>query len=114
MHPVLVHVGSFTLHTYGVLVAVGVLLGLWLARPQAMKVGLDPGRVWNLGIYMLLAALVGAKLWLVFADWSYYVANPREILSLDTVQAGGVYYGGFLSAFVVAVLYARHFRCCGE
>ncbi len=110
MHPVLVQVGSFTLHTYGVLVAAGVLLGLWLAWRQAARAGLNPERVWNLGIYMLLAALVGAKLWLVFADWSYYVANPREILSHDTLQAGGVYYGGFLTAFVVGVLYARHFR----
>jgi phosphatidylglycerol:prolipoprotein diacylglycerol transferase len=99
-----------TVHTYGALVAGGVLLGLWLAQRQAARAGLNPERVWNLGIYMLLAALVGAKLWLVFADWSYYVANPREILSLDTLLAGGVYYGGFLTAFVVAVLYARHFR----
>ena len=110
MHPVLLRMGPFTLHTYGVLVAAGVLLGLWLARRQAARRGLDPDRFWNLGIYMVLAALVGAKLWLVVVDWKYYVEHPREIISFSTLLAGGVFYGGFLTAAAVAVLYARRFR----
>ena len=110
MHPVLFHVGHWTLHTYGLLVAAGVLLGLWLARHQAVRAGLNAERVWNLGIYMVLAALLGAKLWLVMADWSYYVAHPREIFGASTLLSGGAYYGGFLTALGVAWLYARHFR----
>lgn len=110
MHPVLFRVGPFTLYSYGLLVATGVLLGLWLAQRQAGRAGLDPERVWSLGIYMILAALVGAKLWLVMADWSYYVEHPREIFSFGTLLSGGTYYGGFLTALVLAVLYARHFR----
>ncbi len=110
MHPVLFRIGHFTLHTYGLLVATGVLLGLWLARRQAARAGLDPDRVWNLGIYMVLAALVGAKLWLLLADWSYYAEHPREILTFGTLLSGGTYYGGFATAIVVAALYARRFR----
>lgn len=110
MHPVLFRIGHLTLHTYGLLVSTGVLLGLWLARRQAPRAGLNPERVWNLGIYMVLAALVGAKLWLVAADWDYYVEHPREIFGFNTLLAGGVFYGGFLTAFVVAVLYARRFH----
>jgi len=110
MHPVLFHAGPFTLHTYGLLVSTGVLFGLWLARTQAESAGLDPDRVWNLGIYMVLAALVGAKLWLVLADWGYYADHPREIFSFSTLLSGGTYYGGFLSAALVAALYARHFH----
>lgn len=110
MHPVLFRVGPFTLYSYGLLVATGVLLGLWLAQRQAGRAGLDPERVWNLGIYMVLAALVGAKLWLVVADWSYYVEHPREIFSFGTLISGGTYYGGFLTALVLAALYARRFR----
>lgn len=108
MHPVLFRIGPVTLHTYGVLVAAGVLLGLWLARRQARDGGkLDPDRVWNLGVYLVLAAIGGAKLWLVVADWQYYAAHPREIFSLATLQAAGVYYGGVLTAIVVILLYAR-------
>jgi phosphatidylglycerol:prolipoprotein diacylglycerol transferase len=110
MHPVLFHIGRFALYTYGLLVATGVLLGLWLARRQAPRAGLDPDRVWNLGVYMVLAALVGAKLWLVAADWDYFFAHPREIFAFSTLLSGGVYYGGFLAALIAAVIYARRFR----
>lgn len=107
MHPVLYRIGSVTIYTYGVLVAAGVLSGLWLARRRAPAAGLDPERVWNLGVYMTLAALAGAKLWLVAFYWDYYIANPREIFTLSTLQSGGVWYGGLLTAIGVAVLYGR-------
>ncbi len=107
MHPVLYRIGPVTIHTYGVLVATGVLLALWLSRRRAAAAGLDPDRVWNLGVYMVLAALVGAKLWLVVVDWKYYAAHPREIFTLSTLQSGGVFYGGLLTAILVALLYGR-------
>ncbi len=109
MFPVLFHIGPITIHTYGVLVATGVLLGLWLARRQAPRACLDPDRVWNLGIYMVLAALLGSKLWLLLADWDYFRAHPREIFSFSTLLSGGVYYGGLLTAIAVAIFYARRF-----
>src|SRR5579884_486857 len=105
MHPVLFHLGGVTVYTYGVLVATGVLIGLWVARRQARRAGLDPERIWNLGIYMVLAALVTAKLWLVVLYWSYYVEHPRELFALSTLQSGGVFYGGFLGAVAVLLLY---------
>jgi phosphatidylglycerol:prolipoprotein diacylglycerol transferase len=110
MHPILFHVGPLTIYTYGVLVATGVLLGLWYARHEAPAAGLDPDRVWNLGIYMVLAALVSAKLWLVALYASYYWAHPREIIALSTLQSGGTFYGGLIGAFVVAALYTRHYK----
>src|SRR5579884_3500952 len=91
MHPVLFHLGGVTVYTYGVLVATGVLIGLWVARRQARRAGLDPERIWNLGIYMVLAALVTAKLWLVVLYWSYYVEHPRELFALSTLQSGVVF-----------------------
>ena len=60
MHPVLFQFGPITIYTYGVLVATGVLLGLWYARRQAPRAGLGRDTIWNLGIYMVVAALVAA------------------------------------------------------
>jgi phosphatidylglycerol---prolipoprotein diacylglyceryl transferase len=105
MHPVLFQSGSFTIYTYGVLVAAGVLLGLCYARRQAPRAGLDPDSVWNLGIYMVLAGLLMAKLWLVLEDGGYYWAHPRELLSITTLQAGGTFYGAVLGALLVLGLY---------
>jgi len=110
MHPVLFQVGALKIHTYGVLVAAGVLLGLWLARRRAPQAGLDPERVWNLGIYMVLAALLGGKLWLLAAYRDYYRDHPREVLSLATLQSGGVFYGGLAAAILVLALYIRRTR----
>lgn len=107
MHPVLFQIGQITIHTYGVLVAVGVLLGLWLARRRAPAAGLDRDRVWNLGVYLVLAAVIGSKLWLLVTDWSYFSQHPREIFSISTLQSAGVFYGGLVAALTVAVLYAR-------
>ena len=108
MHPVLLRLGPVTLHTYGVLVATGVLVGLWLVRRRAAQMGVDPDAAWNLGVYMTLAALVGSKLWLIIQFWSYYSTHPREIFALNTLQSAGVFYGGLITAVVVIVLYARH------
>jgi phosphatidylglycerol---prolipoprotein diacylglyceryl transferase len=105
MHPLLFHLGPLPIYTYGVLVATGVLLGLWYARRQAPRAGLDPDRVWNLGIYMILVALILAKVWLVLTSWNYYVAHPREIFSIATFQSGGTFYGGVLGAIVTILLY---------
>jgi phosphatidylglycerol---prolipoprotein diacylglyceryl transferase len=87
MLPVLLHIGSLTVYSYGVLVAAGVLLGLWYARRQAAQHGLNPDDVWNLGIYMVLVALIVAKVWLVLSAWDYYRANPREIFSMTVLQS---------------------------
>lgn len=105
MHPILFELGSFTIYTYGVLVATGVLLGLWYARHQAPRAGLSPDKVWNLGIYMILSALLLAKLWLVASDWRYFAAHPREIFGIATYQSGGTFYGGVLGAFLMIALY---------
>ena len=59
MYPEVFHL-SF-LHTYGVLVAIAFLVGLWLAGRLAKRAGLDPEAVTNLGIYCALAAIAGAN-----------------------------------------------------
>lgn len=105
MHPILFHLGSLTIYTYGVLVATGVVVGLFAARWQAGKQGLDPDRVWNVGIYMVLVALLGSKLWLILGDLPYYWHNPREIFSFATLQSGGDFYGGIVFALALLFFY---------
>lgn len=114
MHPVLGELptpwGHVTIYSYGVLVAIGVLLGLYYARCFARRTGIDPDRVWNLGIYMVLVALLGAKLWIVLVQSGYYWHHPGEILARGTLQSGGTFYGGFIGAVVVLILYTHYQR----
>jgi phosphatidylglycerol:prolipoprotein diacylglycerol transferase len=100
-------IGPLTLHTYGVVLALAFLAGLWITGRQARRAKLDPTRVTDLAIYALIAGLVGAKLLLLALDWRHYSAHPRELLSL--FQSAGVFYGGLLGAIPLAWWYtARH------
>lgn len=101
------HLGPLTLHSYGVLLAIAFLAGLYAASRLARKDGLDAARVTDLGVYVLIAGLLGAKLLLVVVDWGHYSANPAEVWSL--LQSGGVFYGGLLGALPVAWYLSRRY-----
>ncbi len=108
MHPILFQIGNWPVYSYGVLLAVAYLVALQLAVVRARHRGIDGARVMDLGIYLIIAALVGAKLMLIVVDFKYFVANPREIASL--VRAGGVFYGGLLGALVTALVLVRRYN----
>ena len=107
VYPELFKIGPFTVYTYGVLLAASYLLGLRLAMWRAKKWGLDPSRVLDLGIYIIIAALVGAKLLLLVVDFDQF-KNPRELLNL--ARLGGVFYGGLILAVAVAFWYIQRHR----
>jgi phosphatidylglycerol:prolipoprotein diacylglycerol transferase len=105
MHPILIEFGKVTLYTYGVLLAAAYLLGLHLARVRARKRGLDANRVLDLGIYIIISALIGAKLLLLVTDFRSFTTNPADLLTL--ARSGGVFYGGLILAVIVALWYIR-------
>ena len=109
MYPELFHF----LPTYGVLVAAAFLTALWLAGRLARQAGLNADAVTNLGIYCALSAIAGAKVMMFLVDFRYYAEHPGEILSLSTLRAGGVFYGGLIAALAVSVWYMRKTRLPG-
>src|SRR5579862_4158224 len=111
MYPEIFHL-SFP-PTYGVLVALAFLAGLWMVSRLAKQARLNPDAVTNLGIYCALAAIVGAKVMMFVVDAPYYFEHPREFFSLATLQAGGVFYGGLIAALAVSWWYMRKTRLPG-
>src|SRR5256885_6770510 len=105
MYPRLLELGPITVYTYGVLLAAAYLLGLKLAMVRAKSRGLDEARVLDLGIYIIISALIGAKLLLLVTDYQTFKNDPRELLTL--ARSGGVFYGGLILAVVVALWYIR-------
>jgi phosphatidylglycerol:prolipoprotein diacylglycerol transferase len=105
MYPELFNIGPITVYTYGVLLAASYLLGLQFAIARARRWGLDEKRVLDLGIYIIIAALVGAKLLLVITDFDTFRASPADLLSL--ARSGGVFYGGLITAVGVAFWYIQ-------
>ena len=107
MYPQLFHLGKFFLPTYGLLVSIGVLVGLWISVRNSERLGINGDDAWNLGILVVLCGIIGAKVLYVINDWSIYKDHLGEIFSLETLQAGGVFSGGLLAAFVAAAWYVR-------
>lgn len=106
MHPILITIGSFHLPTYGVLLVLAMLSGIFVSIRLGRRAGFDSGLIVDFCTWLILVALIGAKVLMVIAD-PYYLAHPGEILSLSTFLSGGVFYGGFLAAVIFMVWYVR-------
>ena len=105
MLPTLLKIGPLTIHTYGLMMAVGVAMGLWFVYVQAKRHGLDAGRLLDACFYTIIVSLIGAKLVLFAGNISYYTTYPRELFSL--ARSGGVFQGGLAFGIIFAVLYFR-------
>lgn len=105
MFPVLFRIGPITLHTYGLMMALGVAFGLWFVYVQSKKQGLDATRVVDAGFYTILISLFGAKLVLFLGSFSYFTRYPGELLSL--AYSGGVFQGGLIFGVAFAFWYFK-------
>lgn len=107
MYPKLIDLGSLSIHTYGLLLAVAILVALSLMARLAESDGLSRKRAWDLGFVIILSSILGAKVLLVLTSWDYYMAQPSRLVSLEFLQAGGVYYGGLIGATIGGAIYVR-------
>lgn len=105
MFPVLLRIGPITVHTYGFFMALGVAAALWFLYVQARKLGYDTNKLLDAAFWIILVSLVGAKLILFMGHFSYYLENPRELLSL--ARSGGVFQGGLTFGVIFALIYFR-------
>jgi len=107
MHPILFSVGPFTIYSYGVLLAAAYLLGLQFALVRARARGLNAQRVMDLGIWIIVSALIGAKLLLFVVDFRQFTSSWTALFGL--LRSGGVFYGGLIGAVAAAFWYLyRH------
>lgn len=105
MYPILFHFGYITLYTYGLFVALGFLLGMSLAQREARRLGQDPNKILDVGFFLLIAALVGARLFYVLVNPKPFIEDPVEVVRIW--NGGLVFYGGFLGALVAAIICVR-------
>ncbi|RJX30542.1 MAG: prolipoprotein diacylglyceryl transferase [Desulfarculus sp.] len=107
MYPILFHLGPLTIHTYGVMLALGVALGAWALAVLARRAGLNQDRVLSLALWTLLAGLAGARL-------AYLVLEPGplgpQLKQFFMIWQGGlVFYGGLALAVPVGLWLARRY-----
>ena len=101
------------LHTYGVLVAIGFLLGIILAVREARRVGEDPERILDLAFWLLLAAMLGARLLYVGIHWGEFAEDFKttkiwyQWKVFRLWEGGLLFYGGLTLAVAVSLLFVR-------
>jgi len=108
VYPILFELGPITIYSYGVLLAVAYLLGLWMAARRARRAGLDANKVLDLGIWVIIAALVGAKALLFIVNFDQFTSSWQEFTTL--LRSGGVFYGGLIAAVLVCIYQLRKHR----
>ncbi len=100
MYRTLFQIGSFEVPSFGVMVLVGFLAGLWFARRRASTFGYTPDQVSDVAFWVLSAGIFGARLAYILIELPYYLKNPNEIIQLQF--KGLTSFGGvILAAFAV-------------
>ncbi|MGH9846953.1 MAG: prolipoprotein diacylglyceryl transferase [Blastocatellia bacterium] len=102
---------NFTFNTYGLLLAISFIVGLFVMAKLAEHDGLDRQKVYDLGLWVLAASLVGSKLLLVVTEWDSNAGdNWRRLFSFDFLLSAGVFYGGFIAAVIASVIVMRRYK----
>ncbi|HET6854722.1 MAG TPA: prolipoprotein diacylglyceryl transferase [Pyrinomonadaceae bacterium] len=109
MYPEIIRIGSFPINTYGVFLAIAFLCAILITVRLARRDGLPSERIYDLSLWMLLAALVGSKLLMLFTEPEYR-DHPLQLLSLDFLRSGGVFYGGLLGALLAGYLLIKRYQ----
>ena len=107
MHPIAFQLGSFSVHWYGILTAVGFLLGFWTASKRGVRDGLAPDKIMDFAPWLLFSAIIGARILHVISYWDAEFSQ-KPLTEIFMVQKGGlVFYGGFIGACIATIVYSR-------
>jgi phosphatidylglycerol:prolipoprotein diacylglycerol transferase len=115
MHPILFEIpkieignwiiGPVPIRMYGLMIGIGFLLGIYLASRRAKKEGLNPDLILDMGVYLLLAAIIGSRVLYVLTTLHEFTRNPLDVFAIW--KGGLVFYGGLLAAVPVGIWYVK-------
>jgi phosphatidylglycerol:prolipoprotein diacylglycerol transferase len=109
MYPELFHIGSFPINTYGVFLAIAFLCAILIAVRLGARDGLPRERIYDLSLWMLLGGLIGSKILMLFTEPEYR-DHPLQLVSLDFLRSGGVFYGGLIGAVVTGYFLMKRYK----
>jgi phosphatidylglycerol:prolipoprotein diacylglycerol transferase len=109
MYPEIFHIGSFPINTYGVFLAIAFLCAILIAVRLGARDGLPRERIYDLSLWMLLGGLIGSKILMLFTEPEYR-DHPLQLLSLDFLRSGGVFYGGLIGAVLTGYFLMKRYK----
>jgi len=96
---------GFEIAYYGIAVVIGMVLGLFIMSREAKRLGENEEKYWDMGIIMLIAGVIGARIFYVVFAWEYYRDNLLSIFNLR--QGGLAIYGGIIGSVITVYIYGK-------
>ncbi len=101
-----IDLGPLSIQVWGMLVALGLLVGTWVSANRAKQQGIDPKLIWDGAFWAYLSAFIGARVFhVLFYDFGHYVANPID--AINPALPGFSVIGGFIGASLAVILWIR-------
>jgi prolipoprotein diacylglyceryl transferase len=105
INPIAIKIGPFSIHWYALLITTGVVLAVYLAMKEAPRKNIKPDDVLDFILLAFPLSILGARIYYVIFDWSYYSKHPGEILAIW--NGGLAVYGGLLTGLLVLIIYCH-------
>ncbi|MEN9978829.1 MAG: prolipoprotein diacylglyceryl transferase [candidate division WOR-3 bacterium] len=108
MLPVLIRIGNFQLYSYGVMLFISFVLGIMIVERRAQRFGVEPKRITDLALWILLAVVLGSRLFYVAFHWDEFRNDLVGIIRFwgnPPGLSGLMFYGGFLGAFIAGLVF---------
>ncbi|HDK8136830.1 TPA: prolipoprotein diacylglyceryl transferase [Staphylococcus aureus] len=103
--PVAFNLGPLSVRWYGIIIAVGILLGYFVAQRALVKAGLHKDTLVDIIFYSALFGFIAARIYFVIFQWPYYTENPGEIIK---IWHGGIaIHGGLIGGFIAGVIVCK-------
>ena len=103
--PMGVEIFGFRIAFYGVIIALGMLLGYLVAESQAKRFGISVEKVLDFAMIAIVASVIGARVYYVIFHWDIFADNPWSVFNLRT--GGLAIYGGVIVAFTSLVVFCK-------
>ena len=100
-----INIGNFSIAYYGIVIALGMVAGFFMASWQATRLGQDKDIYLDLALWDIIFAIIGARLYYVIFSWDYYGKHPMEIL--NTRGGGMAIYGGVIAGVLTTFIFAK-------
>lgn len=108
MYPQICQIGPFPIYSFGLMFLLALVICSYLLSREAGKYGLSADEIYDLVFWVVVAGIVGARLFFIFLNLPFFVENPGEILLLN--KGGLAWQGGLILGFSVGLFYARRLK----
>jgi len=105
VHPVLFHIGSLPIRSYGLMVALAFAAGILLARRRAPARNVAPDTIIDMAFFVIIGSIIGARLTYIIVHWEHYVGDPLRAFKIW--DGGLALYGGMILGVIAGLWFFK-------